>query len=50
MEESIIRSTVGTGGFLASLGLAPLNEFLSILVAIATLIYMGLSIYKILNK
>jgi len=50
MEETFIRSTIGTSGFLATIGLAPLNEALSVCVAIATLVYMGLSIYKLLNK
>lgn len=50
MEEALIRSTIGTSGFVATIGLAPLNEILSACVATVTLIYMGLSIYKLLNK
>ena len=50
MDDIINRSFIGTGGFLATLGLAELSEFLSVLVALATLCYMGLSIYKLLQE
>ena len=46
MEDIIYRSTIGTGGFFATLGLAEFNEVISAAVGIATLIYMGISIYK----
>ena len=50
MEEIISRASLGTGGFLATIGLAEVNAFLSFMVAVATLVYMSLSIYKLLKK
>ena len=47
MEEVITKSLVGTGGFFATLGLAPISEVVSLLVGLATLIYMVVSIIKI---
>lgn len=49
MEDIIYRSTVGTGGFIATLGLQEINTFISILVGLATFGYMVLSIMKILK-
>lgn len=50
MEEIITRSSIGTGGFLATLGLSEFNELISIAVGLATLIYMVISIYKTTNR
>ena len=50
MEEIISRASLGTGGFLATIGLADVNALLSLFVGIATLTYMILSIYKIIKK
>jgi len=50
MEDIISRLSVGTGGFLATIGLQGINSVVSLLVGVFTLIYMGLSIYKILKK
>ena len=47
MEEVITKSLVGTGGFFATLSLAPINELVSLLVGLATLVYMIVSIIKI---
>jgi len=47
MEEVITKSLVGTGGFFATLGLAPISEVVSLLVGVATLVYMIVSIIKI---
>ena len=47
MDEVIYKSTIGTGGFLATLGLAPISEVVSLLVGLATLVYMIVSIIKI---
>jgi hypothetical protein len=49
MEEVIYRSTIGTGGFIATLGLQEINAFVSLLVGLATLGYMTVSIIKILK-
>ncbi len=47
MEEAFSRSVFGTGGFLASVGLADINGFMSLLVGLTTLCYMSFSIYKL---
>ena len=47
MDEVITKSLVGTGGFFATLSLAPISEVISLLVGIATLVYMIVSIIKI---
>lgn len=50
MNEPVSRLTLGTGGFLATVGLQEINAVISLFVGLATLVYMGLSIYKILQK
>jgi len=50
MDEIISRTTLGTGGFLATIGLQNINSVVSLLVGVATLTYMVLSIYKIVKK
>ena len=50
MDEIISRTTLGTGGFLATIGLQNINSVVSLLVGVATLTYMVLSIYKIFKK
>jgi hypothetical protein len=47
MEEVITKSLVGTGGFFATLSLAPISEVVSLMVGLATLVYMVVSIIKI---
>ena len=47
MEDIIYKSTIGTGGFIATVSIAPINEIVSLLVGLATLIYMVISIIKI---
>ena len=47
MDEVIVKSLVGTGGFFATLGLAPISEVVSLMVGVATLVYMVVSIIKI---
>ena len=47
MDEVITKSLVGTGGFFATLSLAPINELVSLMVGVATLVYMVVSIIKI---
>jgi len=47
MEEIFTKSFIGTGGFLATLGLQEINAFVSLLVGLATLGYMVSSIIKI---
>lgn len=50
MEDIITRSSIGTGGFLATLGLSSINEIVSIAVGLATFCYMVVSIIKSLKK
>lgn len=46
MNELIEKSSVGTMGFIGSVGLADVNGVLSALVAILTIVYLGVSIHK----
>ena len=50
MEDMIYKSTVGTGGFLATLSLTPINEVLGFVVGIATLVYMTASAVKVIKE
>ena len=50
MDDIISRTTLGTGGFVATIGLQGINSVVSLLVGVATLTYMVLSIYKIFKK
>ena len=46
MNDMIAKTLVGSAGFVASLGLAQFSEVVSLLVGIATLVYMITSIIK----
>jgi hypothetical protein len=48
-EEIIYKSTLGTGGFLATIGLTPFNEVLGFIVGVATLVYMTASAVKVIQ-
>jgi hypothetical protein len=50
MEEIINRSTVGWLGTIASFSLQSVDALASIAVALATLVYMIVSIYKTLKE
>lgn len=50
MDDLISRASFGAGGFLATIGLSEINSVVSLFVGLATLVYMGLSIYKLLKK
>jgi hypothetical protein len=50
MEDIIYKSTLGTGGFLATLSLTPINEVLGFVVGIATLVYMTASAVKVIKE
>lgn len=50
IDEVINRSAIGSGGFLATLGLGQFNELVSIAVGLATFAYMCASIYKLTRK
>jgi len=48
--ETILRGTVGSTGFFACMGLQTINSAVSLIVGVATLIFLGLSIYKLINE
>lgn len=50
MEEVIYRSSIGVSGFFATTGLQNINLVLSILVGAATLVFMIVSIIKVLKE
>lgn len=50
MNEIIERTTVGTMGFISSIGLQQVNEILSALVALCTIIYLITGIRKNVKK
>ena len=50
MEEIIYRSAIGTGGFIATLELSPVNEVLGFCVGLATFIYMSASAIKVIKE
>ena len=50
MEDIIFRSTIGTGGFIATMELSPINEGLGFCVGLATFIYMAASAVKVINE
>ena len=49
MEDFFQRATFGTSGFLATVGLQDINAIVSLFVGLATLVYMGISIAKVLR-
>ena len=50
MNDLIEKGCVGTVGFLSSIGLVNVNAVLSAIVAILTIIYLGVSIWKKLGE
>jgi len=50
MMESIIRGTVGSTGFFACMGLQTINSAVSLVVGVATLVFLGLSISKLIKE
>jgi hypothetical protein len=50
MEDIIFRSTIGTGGFIATIELTPVNELLGFCVGLATFIYMTASAIKVIKE
>jgi hypothetical protein len=49
MHDIIYKSTIGTGGFIATVELSHINDILGLLVGLATLIYMTASAIKIIK-
>jgi hypothetical protein len=50
MEDIVYKSTIGTGGFIATIELAPVNEILGFVVGLATFIYMTASAVKVIKE
>jgi len=48
--DAIYKSTIGTGGFIATIELSNINEILGLVVGIATLVYMTASATKIIKE
>jgi hypothetical protein len=50
MTDIIFKSTVGTGGLIATIELSNINEVLGIAVGFATLAYMTASTIKVIKN
>ena len=50
MEELTTRVMFGSAGFFACLGLQEVNQVVSLVVGCATLIFLGLSIIKLVKE
>lgn len=50
MEDIIYKSTIGTGGFIATIELGQVNELLGMVVGLATLVYMTASAVKVIKE
>ena len=50
MDDILYKSTIGTGGFIATIELAPVNEVLGFVVGLATFIYMTASAIKVIKE
>jgi hypothetical protein len=50
MNDVIYKSTVGTGGFIATIELSNINEILGLVVGLATLVYMTASAVKVIKE
>lgn len=50
MHDIIYKSTIGTGGFIATIELGQINDILGIAVGLATLAYMTGSAIKIIRE
>jgi len=48
--ETLVRGTVGSTGFFACMELQSVNAVVSFVVGLATLIFLGLSIYKLTKE
>ena len=50
MQDIIYKSTIGTGGFIATIELGQINELLGLVVGLATLVYMTASAIKVIKE
>ena len=50
MMETIVRGTVAPAGFFACVELQSINAVVSLWVGVATITFLGLSIYKLIKE
>ena len=50
MQDIIYKSTIGTGGFIATIELTPINEVLGFCIGISTFLYMSGSAIKVIRE
>jgi hypothetical protein len=50
MMDTILRGTVAPAGFFACVELQSINAVVSLWVGLATITFLGLSIYKLINE
>ena len=50
MHDIVYKSTIGTGGFIATVELGHINELLGLVVGLATLVYMSASAVKVIKE
>lgn len=50
MDDIIFKSTIGTGGFIATIELTPVNETLGFCIGISTFLYMTGSAIKVIKE
>lgn len=50
LDEITFKTSVGTGGLLATIGLESINQLVSIAVGLATFVYMICSIVRLIQK
>ena len=50
MNDILYKSTIGTGGFIATIELNQINELLGLVVGLATLVYMTASAVKVIKE
>ena len=50
MQDIVYKSTIGTGGFIATIELGSINELLGLVVGLATLVYMTASAVKVVKE
>ena len=48
--DTLIRGTVAPAGFFACVELQSVNMFVSFIVGVATIVFLGLSIYKLIRE
>ena len=50
MHDIIYKSTIGTGGFIASIELGNINELSGTIAGLATFVYMTVAAIKIIRE